>query len=398
MTATALATRDLFGVPFADTIARSASLSRCGAYRFSLTRTWSSEGGHVCFIGLNPSTADHRQDDPTVRRWVHFARSWGYGGFTAVNLYPLRTPSPVECRAWAQFMDNGPDWHACDVIHFSNLQQLVREAKAAALVVACWGAGVWDPEFVDQVLEEITTGEAVSARRDGGGFVISLADGRETSARRLLVASGLVDQLPDLPGVRELWGHDVLHCPYCHGWEVRDQPIGVLAASPMSMHQALMFRQLSDDVIYFRHDAPDLTEDQAEQLTALGIPVVTERVVGLELTGGRLSGVRLADGSVVPRAALTVAPQFVAHSPVLESLGLPAVPDPRGMGSSYLAEPTGLTAVPGVYVAGNVADLTGQVVTSAGQGLMAGAMINADLIAEDAAAAVAAHRQLVGAR
>ncbi len=245
---------------------------------------------------------------------------------------------------------------------------------------------------------EITTGEAVSARRDGGGFVISLADGRETSARRLLVASGLVDQLPDLPGVRELWGHDVLHCPYCHGWEVRDQPIGVLAASPMSMHQALMFRQLSDDVIYFRHDAPDLTEDQAEQLAALGVPVVTERVVGLELTGGRLSGVRLADGSVVPRAALTVAPQFVAHSPVLESLGLPAVPDPRGMGSSYLAEPTGLTAVPGVYVAGNVADLTGQVVTSAGQGLMAGAMINADLIAEDAAAAVAAHRQLVGAR
>lgn len=160
MTKIAFATRDLFGVPFADTIARSANLSRCGAYRFTLTRTWSSEGRHVCFIGLNPSTADHRQDDPTVRRWIHFARSWGYGGLTAVNLYPLRTSSPAECRAWADYMANGPDWYARDRIHFDNLPVLVREAKAAALVVACWGAGAWDPEFVDHVLEEITTGEA----------------------------------------------------------------------------------------------------------------------------------------------------------------------------------------------------------------------------------------------
>ncbi|MEG9528259.1 MAG: DUF1643 domain-containing protein [Hyphomicrobiales bacterium] len=160
MSATVLATRELLGVPFDDTIARSANLSRCGAHRFTLTRTWSLEGGHVCFIGLNPSTADHRQDDPTVRRWIRSARSWGYGGFTAVNPYPLRTSSPAECRAWAQYMVNGPDWYARDVIHFSNLPTLVRAAKAAALVVACWGAGAWDPEFVDHVFEEITTGEA----------------------------------------------------------------------------------------------------------------------------------------------------------------------------------------------------------------------------------------------
>lgn len=153
-------TYDLLGVPFIDTIARSASLSHCGDYRFTLTRTWSSEGGHVCFIGLNPSTADHRQDDPTVRRWIHFARSWGYGGFTAVNLYPVRTSSPAECRAWAQYEDNGPEGHARDMTYVSNLPVLVREAKAAALVVACWGAGAWDPELVNHVLEAITTGEA----------------------------------------------------------------------------------------------------------------------------------------------------------------------------------------------------------------------------------------------
>jgi hypothetical protein len=155
-----LADRDLFGTPFTDTIKRDADLSRCGLFRWTLTRVWACDSGHVCFIGLNPSTADHMVDDPTVRRWTHFAKAWGYGGFTAVNLYPLRTSSPTECRAWARWMENGPDWHTRDRIVFDNLPLVVREAKAAALVVACWGAGAWDPEFVDQALEEITTGEA----------------------------------------------------------------------------------------------------------------------------------------------------------------------------------------------------------------------------------------------
>ncbi|BAQ44341.1 DUF1643 domain-containing protein [Methylobacterium aquaticum] len=148
---------DLFGVAFADTIKRSAALSRCGAYRFTLTRTW-GEGGHVCFIGLNPSTADHRKDDPTVCRWIRFARDWGYGGFTAVNLYPFRSSSPAECRSWSRWQDNGPNWHVRDVIQ-ENLGVVVEEAKRAAVVVACWGAGTWDPEWVDHLCEQVQTGE-----------------------------------------------------------------------------------------------------------------------------------------------------------------------------------------------------------------------------------------------
>src|SRR4051812_29487919 len=117
---TTLATRDLFGVPFTDTIARSATLSQCGTYRWTLTRRW-AEGARVCFIGLNPSTADRRDDDPTMRRWTHFARSWGYGGFTAVNLYPYRSSCPAECREWAEPAMTGPDWYARDALHFNNL-------------------------------------------------------------------------------------------------------------------------------------------------------------------------------------------------------------------------------------------------------------------------------------
>ncbi len=149
---------DLFGHTFADTIARSADLSRCGTFRWTLTRTWST-GPHVCFIGLNPSTADHRVDDPTVRRWTHFARAWGYGGFTAVNLYPFRSASPEDCRRWSDYLSNGPDWYARDALH-SGLDMVRAEAKAAALTVACWGVGTWDPHWVDHVVEDIQSGEA----------------------------------------------------------------------------------------------------------------------------------------------------------------------------------------------------------------------------------------------
>src|SRR5918911_922565 len=123
------------------------------------------------------------------------------------------------------------------------------------------------------------------------------------AARRLLVTTGLVDELPDVPGLRERWGRDVLHCPYCHGWEVRDQAIGVLACGPMAVHQVLLFRQLSADVTLFAHTNPAPSGEQAEQLAALGVRVVTGEVAGLEVAADRLVGVRLADGTVVERTA-----------------------------------------------------------------------------------------------
>jgi thioredoxin reductase len=226
-----------------------------------------------------------------------------------------------------------------------------------------------------------------SARREGARFVVGTGDGEEFGARRLLVTTGLVDELPDLPGVRELWGRDVLHCPYCHGHEVRDQPIGVLGTGPFAVHQALLFRQWSADVTLFRHTS-DPTEAEREQLAARGVAVVEGEVVALESTGGRLSGVRLGSGRVVPRSAVTVTPRFAARSDVLAGLGVTTVEHPRGVGSHVETDPSGLTAVPGVWAAGNVADLMTQVVGSASAGVTAGAAINADLVAEDTRLAV----------
>lgn len=245
---------------------------------------------------------------------------------------------------------------------------------------------------------QVLTGEVDAAARDTEGFTVALAGGGSVRAGRLLVATGLVDQLPDLPGLRERWGRDVLHCPYCHGWEVRDQAIGVLASGPMSVHQALLFRQWSDDVTYFAHTGPRPTGEQAEQLAARGIRVVDGEVASLVVADDRLTGVRLTDGTVVSRAALAVAPRMVARAGFLAALGLRPAEHPSGMGEHIPADPTGRTDVPGVWVAGNVTDLSAQVGAAAAAGATAAAQINADLVAEETRQAVAAHRDRLADR
>ena len=241
----------------------------------------------------------------------------------------------------------------------------------------------------------VLSGRAVAAREvsaDPRLFEVRLEDGAVLSARRLLITTGLADELPDVPGLGERWGRDVLHCPYCHGYEVRDQAVGILATGPFAGHQAQLFRQLTDDVTLFRHTWSGPEDEEWEQLAARGIAVVEGEVTGLEVTDDRLAGVRLADGHVIARDALVVSPRFAARSSLLETLGLKAVEQEMNgwvFGSAVPADPTGATEIPGVWVAGNVTNLQAQVVTAAAGGLMAGARLNADLIEEEVRAAVA---------
>ncbi|GAB4586832.1 NAD(P)/FAD-dependent oxidoreductase [Nocardia sp. IFM 10818] len=243
----------------------------------------------------------------------------------------------------------------------------------------------------------VVTGEVVAAARDEDEhgtpeFTVALADGRPVRARRLLVATGVVDVLPDIPGLRERWGRDVLHCPYCHGWEVRDQAIGVIAASPMAVHQVLLFRQLSDDVVLFTHTTEPPAGEQAEQLAARGIRVVTGAVTGIEVEDDRLTGVRLADGTVVRREAVATQTRMVARAGLLAALGLYPSEHASGMGEYIPVDAMGRTEAPGVWAAGNVTDIAAQVGNAAAAGAFAAAQINADLVAEDTRIAVAAQR------
>jgi thioredoxin reductase len=241
----------------------------------------------------------------------------------------------------------------------------------------------------------VETGRVTALGRAGGRFTVEIG-GRTVTARRLLVATGVRDELPQVPGLAERWGIDVLHCPYCHGWEVRGQRIGILATGPAAMHQALLFRQLSGHVTVLAHTGPELAGEQREQLSALGIPVIRGTVTQVEAGDSGLTGVRLADGTRVALDALVVAPRMAARAELLASLGLTPAEVTMGghvIGTRIEADPTGKTSVPGVWVAGNLAAIQAQVITSAAAGLTAGAAINADLAVEEAERAVHAQRR-----
>ena len=215
--------------------------------------------------------------------------------------------------------------------------------------------------------------------REVGGFEVSLADGRQLEGRRILVATGLRDELPDVPGLRERFGRDLLHCPYCHGYEVRDQKLGVLGGTPGAVQHALLLRQWAADVVYFPH-TDTLSDEDRELLVARAVGIVEGPVAGLVVADDRLQGVRLADGAVIERAAVFVRPRFHPNNRLLAELGCEV--DDQGWVRS---DATGRTSAPGVWVAGNAVNPRAQVITAAGEGSAAAIALNADLVDEEVA-------------
>ncbi|WP_239072017.1 FAD-dependent oxidoreductase [Amycolatopsis sp. SID8362] len=221
-------------------------------------------------------------------------------------------------------------------------------------------------------------------------FSVTLADGRSVTARRVLVATGLKDVLPEVPGLAEHWGQSVVHCPYCHGWEVRDELIGILATGPASIGHAFLFRQLTEDLTYFTQGI-DLDEETRTRFAARNIRIVdtpVQEVVDNE--DGTLGGVRLTDGQVVARRVIAVATRMEARTEGLDGLKLPVEDLPGNMGRRFASGMAGTTEVAGVWVAGNATDLAAQVGASAAAGALAGAHINSMLATADTNAALAA--------
>ncbi len=235
---------------------------------------------------------------------------------------------------------------------------------------------------------EIVQGKVTSAERQDEEFVVSLEGGELVRARWLLVTTGLVDTLPAIPGLRERWGRDVLHCPYCHGYEVRDLPLGVIAPSLFRVQHAPLIRQWSADLTVFPHTlAPDeIPAADRERLAAVGIRLVEGPIAGLVVKDDHLTGVRMASGAVIPVSAVFAAVGFEARDSLLAALGAAATVTP--FGPFVTTDPFGLTSVPGVWAAGNVATPMAQVIDAASAGSRAAAAINLDLVHEDTARAV----------
>jgi thioredoxin reductase len=210
------------------------------------------------------------------------------------------------------------------------------------------------------------------------GFSVRLAGGPVLEARRILLATGVRDELPTIPGARERWGRDLLHCPYCHGWEVRDQPIGVLGTRADAVQHALLVHQWSDDTVFFEH-VLDLGANERERLQARGVTVVRGLVARLVIEADHLVGVELLDGRFVPRTALFVRPVSVPYADGLVA-GLGCDIDKNGF---PVADEAGRTSTAGVWAAGNLVDPRLQVITSAGAGSAAAIAINADLVEDD---------------
>lgn len=219
------------------------------------------------------------------------------------------------------------------------------------------------------------------------GFTLQLNDGFAVRAGQLMIATGVRDELPAVPGLAERWGRDVVHCPYCHGWEIRDQRIGLLATGPMSAMQALLFHQWSEHLWFFPNGM-EFPDDQIAKLRASGITVVPGEVSGVDVADDRLTGVQMNDAARVDLDALAVPALTYARLDGLEALGVEAAEN--AMGTAVVADSAGHTSVPGVWAAGNVVNAGMQVSESAANGARVAMTINTEMVFARADQAIAA--------
>jgi thioredoxin reductase/SAM-dependent methyltransferase len=231
---------------------------------------------------------------------------------------------------------------------------------------------------------EVLDGRAVDVVRAHDGFVVVLTGGHSIRSRRVLAATGLVDELPEIDGLVEQWGRAVIHCPFCHGYEVRDQRIVQIITHPMGLHTAALFRQLSDRFTLVVHDGVDSDHPELATLRDAGVRVVHERVERV-VTGavGRLETVQLAGGDHLGADAVVVGTRFHPRVEALRSLGVGVVAHPTGLGEIIQTDSMGETTVPGLYAAGNVTDPSHQVLHAAANGSWVGGMVSVSLAHED---------------
>ncbi|QKT13729.1 NAD(P)/FAD-dependent oxidoreductase [Rhodococcus sp. W8901] len=214
--------------------------------------------------------------------------------------------------------------------------------------------------------------------RNGCGFTVRDSGGRGHHARSVIVATGLRDVLPSIPGIDELWGNRVIHCPYCHGYEVRNSRLGVVGGEnrAFTLHQAALVRLWSDDVAIFPNTI-ELSEDERRRLTSWGVRIVDGRVRQVREDQSELT-IELANGEHVSRSTVFVGPTFVPNDALLGDLGCVRTDD-----GWIAADETGATSVAGVWAAGNVADSPAQIIHAAAQGARAGIAVNHYLLDQD---------------
>lgn len=211
----------------------------------------------------------------------------------------------------------------------------------------------------------------ISGRKDD--FRVTTESGEAFSGHRILLATGVSDQLPDIPGIEERWGRTVFHCPYCHGYELDRGRIGVIATGPMSIHQAQFLPEWGE-VTFLTNRAVSLDADQRDELRARGVTI--EETPLARIIGG--ADVELRDGRVLPFAGLFTATRTEPTSPLAEAAGCTLVETP--MGRQIMTRETKETSIPGIFACGDVARAPHSVSLAVGDGAWAGAQLHRSLV------------------
>lgn len=236
-------------------------------------------------------------------------------------------------------------------------------------------------EAVAQLLKYPTArllpGEVQSAVQEDNHFTLRLADGTEHHAKRLVLATGVSDTLPDIPGMSERWGETVLHCPYCHGYEVRDHPLGIIATGAKSAHQASLIPDWGP-ATYFTQGIHEPDPGQAALLSKRGVAIERVPVVALIGKAPALDAVKLADGRLIEVAAVFTVPQTSPASTIAESLGCLMEEGPTG--PFVKVDGWGATSVPHVYAAGDATSPMHNATVASASGVLAGIAVHQSLV------------------
>jgi len=227
---------------------------------------------------------------------------------------------------------------------------------------------------------ELRFGEVVSGERNDDGFGLELADGSRETARRVLLATGMDYRYPTLPGIEERWGRSVFHCPFCHGWEHRDESLGVLDRGASGAHRALLLRGWSDDVTLLTDGDPSLEPDDVDHLRAAGVAVDERPVAGLRGPGASLTAVAFADGGERPCGGLLVPVTLHQRSALAAQLGA-ATSEPGPLAADAVAVDAAFaTSVPGLFATGDAGGVMPSVANAVASGSTAAAMLVGSLM------------------
>jgi thioredoxin reductase len=225
---------------------------------------------------------------------------------------------------------------------------------------------------------EFFRGLAVSAEEVDQGFVVQTNSGERFSGRKLIFATGIRDVIPDIPGFSDCWGISALHCPYCHGYEMRGEQTGVLGNGDAGFEFASLIANWTESLTLFTNGKSTLTEEQTKKLAAHHIEIVQQEVERLEHAAGRLQSVVLRDGTSIPMTALYARLPFEQHCRIPEQLGCELTEE------GYLkVSPAQRTSVPGVFACGDNASAMRTLANAVGTGTTAGMMANKELVLED---------------